>query len=333
MRRKAYLSRIVADATTKAHQPVLAPPRLLFRPDSTQFDVGMDGELQAGRPADSRGTHSYGAYQYGAYPPTGDLQPDGSWPSGSRAEGSRAAGSQSAGLRTFDSDLSAFGHSDGNPQPWTRSDMRNHSTDGAPRNMDSVTALRQSALQPHSGALGQGDSAASDALSGKSGHSGSNTANQAASLSHHQDLEPTAASLEMRSRNASTRKAGAGADEGQTGERGEGSRDGPGDDFASGLWRQVTSERASSNRRSAKAEVTPRPDLRPREPRREAHAARNDDSGGRVRIGTLELRILPAPNTPREISTAPAPARRSATAAPAARPLSRGFGVFGLSQS
>jgi hypothetical protein len=207
--------------------------------------------------------------------------------------------------------------------------MAYHSTDGALKSTDAFTTLRQCALRPHSGALGQGGSAGSDALSGKALHSGSDTASLAASLSHHRDLELTAASLEMRSRKDPMRKVGTGMGEG---ERDAASRDRPGDEFGSGHWRHVASERASRNHGSAKAEVRPRLDLQPREPRREAQV-RTAESGGRVRIGTLELRILPSPNTPREVFAAPARARRSAAAAPPARPLSRGFGVFGLPQS
>ena len=80
MPRKPYLARIVEDATVRRRQPVLAPPRLLFRPGPALFDVGMDAEpgLTRGRSIGPRDPGAGGARsggdERGMWRPFGPMQ-------------------------------------------------------------------------------------------------------------------------------------------------------------------------------------------------------------------------------------------------------------------
>jgi hypothetical protein len=340
MRRKPYLTRIVEDATAKRRQSILAPPRLLFRPASTQFDVGMDAEpgptrdrsiaardsgVRGTEPGgDERGIRSPGwATQRAEWldslePPAQMTRPS---PSGQRAgsqvDGSGATGSQAASSQVSDSQIAGSRLAGGNPQIWARSNMTARTGDAALKSAEAIAALRDRAQLQNDTPAQRRDSPAKASSPRSTQHEVSDTAKLAGSPSQHHDLKPTAAaSVQVRSR------------KGDRGDSDELARD----EVARGNWHQVTSERAPSHRASPKAEVTPRLDLHPREPRRDT-PVRKDEGGGRVRIGTLELRILPPPNTPREVMATPSPARRVAAAPQPAGPLARGFGVFGLRQS
>jgi hypothetical protein len=342
MRRKPYLARIVEDATAKRRQSILAPPRLLFRPGSTQFDVGMDaepgstrGRSTAARDSAVRGTESGGDERGIRSPgwatqraewldslerPAQMTRPRQSGQrAGSQVDGSGATGSQAAGSEASDSQIAGSRLAGGNPQVWTRSNMTARTGDAALKSAEAIAALRERAQLQDDTPAERRDSPAKASSQPSTQHGVSDTAKLAGSPSQHHDLKPTAAaSVQVRSRK---------------GDRGEGDSDELArDEVARGNWHQVTSERAPSHRASPKAEVTPRLDLNPREPRRDT-PARKDEAGGRVRIGTLELRILPPPNTPREVMATPSPARRVAAAPQPAGPLARGFGVFGLPQS
>jgi hypothetical protein len=289
MRRKSYLTRIVEDATAKRQQPALAPPRLLFRPESTQFDVGMDTD-----PGSTRG----------------------------RSNAARATGSQTVTSQASDSQFTGSQLADLKWRLSGRPDMTAPTGDADPTSAQGEAALLRRAFQKRETTAERNSPARASSLRNTQHEVSDDIENLASSASQDHDPKPTsAASVLMRPRK---------------GDRGPMS-EGDGDDFArdagaGGAWRRVTSERAARHRTSPKAEVIPRLDLNPREPRRDAQASK-DEGGGRVRIGTLELRILPAPNTPREVPVGPAPARRVAAPASPARPLSRGFGVFGLPQS
>ena len=234
----------------------------------------------------------------------------GSWGTDSQAGNSQLAGSQLANR---------------NPRVSGRTNMTAHTGDVDLERGQRDAALRHKGFQTQAENPAEGrDSPAKAAPPQGTQHQISDTAKRASSPPQHHDLEPTAAAtVQMRSRNGGR----------AVGDRDEGDKDEVGDELARPGRRQVTSESAPGHRASPQAEVTPRLDLHPREFRRDAPVRKEEGGGGRVRIGTLELRILPPPNTPREVIAAPAPARRVAAAPRAAGPLARGFGVFGLPQS
>jgi hypothetical protein len=302
MRRPSYLARIVEDVSAKKRQPVLAPPRLLFRPGPIQLEFGVEAALE----------------------------PAGHRPSNSPRKLSADRGRSEADV-PVPTDKSRR-HS-GPLWPETRDLPTTQTTRLPPRDHHGDAQSESSVLRTT--AAGR-QKAYSDTPANTSGEQRETLPKTQTNSPQQRHSEPAKApatackppgpakpleSSSLRPSNARAPQAAPSSD--------AKARDGDPPHRARKL-REHQENLVSVQ----KAEPPARSLLLPSEPRPSApRRIERETPGPRVHIGTLEVRIIPPAPTPRESTAVATPTRRAVTPAPPGRPLARGFGVFGFQQS